>query len=243
VQHIIAMAFMSAASLSVQLLAVVLVILTRPHPRPLLWAFWLSALVVNSVAGLVVLWVFRANGTILGQTSVGVHPGLYILVGGVALAAALFAATKRGRELIGREIEKSKGKAAETDDSAAGRLRAKAEGVKLKAGEELKRGSMLAAVAAGVVLGAVTPFQLAAVGVMVRDGYSLPVQVALVVGFSFVTYIVVEVPVLSYSIRPDATAARVASFAAWLDANKIRAAAALAAAVGLALIVKGLTSL
>jgi hypothetical protein len=38
--HIIVLALASAASLAVQLLAVVLVILTRPNPRPLLWSFW-----------------------------------------------------------------------------------------------------------------------------------------------------------------------------------------------------------
>jgi hypothetical protein len=38
--HIIVLASASAASLAVQLLAVVLVIPTRPNPRPLLWSFW-----------------------------------------------------------------------------------------------------------------------------------------------------------------------------------------------------------
>jgi hypothetical protein len=113
-----------------------------------------------------------------------------------------------------------------------GRLVARAEGVKArgeKSLESMKRGPLLVAIAAGVVLGATTPFQMAAIGVMVRDGYSLPVQLALVVGFSLLTYIVVDVPVLSYMVRPDATATRVAALSAWLDANKIRAAAALAA--------------
>ena len=40
--HIILLGFASAGSLTVQLLAVVLVIMTRPNPEPLLWAFWLS---------------------------------------------------------------------------------------------------------------------------------------------------------------------------------------------------------
>jgi len=243
VHYIIGLALMSAASLAVQLLAVVLVILTRPRPRPLLWAFWLSALVFNSAIGIVILFVFRAKGTILGATTVGVHPGLYIAVGVIALAVGLFAATRRGREMIGREIEKSNSKAAEADDSVGGRLRAKAEGVKARAEEELKRGSVLVAIVVGLVLGAVTPFQLAAVGAMVRDGYSLPVQLVLVVGFSLVTYVVVEVPVLLYAVRPGATAARVAAFSAWLDANKIQVVAGIAAVVGVALIVKGLTSL
>jgi hypothetical protein len=245
VQYIIGLALMSAASLSVQLLAVVLVILTRARPKALLWAFWLSALIFNSAIGIVILLVFRSKGTILGATTVGVHPAVYILVGVLAVAVGLFAATRRGRELIGREIEKSqsKGKAAEADDSVAGRLRARADGVKAKAEGQLLRGSVLVAIVVGLVMGAVTPFQLAAVGAMVRDDYSLPVQLLLVVGFSLVTYVVVEVPVLLYAVRPDATAARVAAFAAWLDANKIQVVAGIAAVVGVALIIKGVTSL
>ena len=92
-------------------------------------------------------------------------------------------------------------------------------------------------------MGAPTPFQLAAIGAMVRDGYSFPVQLALIVVFSLITYVVVELPVLSYAIWPGATAARVAAFSAWLDANKIQVVAAIGAVVGLALIVKGVTSL
>jgi hypothetical protein len=242
VDYVIALALLAGASLAVQLLAVVLVILTRSRPKPLLWAFWLSALVFNSAIGLVLLAVFRANGTILGTTASTVNPVVYVVVGGIALAAALFAATRRGRELIGREIEKSQDRS-QAGGSVGDRVRAKADEVKTRAEESLDRGSVLVAVAAGVVLGTSTPFQIAAVGAMVRDGYSLPAQLALVVGFSLVTYLVVEVPVLLYAVRPDATAARVAALSSWLDSNKIQVAAALAALVGLVLIVKGLTSL
>src|SRR5438552_2906200 len=163
VQYVVALALLAAASLAVQLLAVVLVILTRSRPKPLLWSFWLSALIFNSAIGLVLLAVFRAKGTILGTTANTVNPVVYIVVGGIALAAALFAATRRGRELIGREIEKSQ------DRSQAGgpvgdRVRAKADEVKARAEESLDRGSVLVSVAAGVVLGTSTPFQIAAVG-------------------------------------------------------------------------------
>ena len=75
-QHIIGLAFANAASLAVQLLAVVLVILTRPRPKPLLWAFWLSAMVVSCGSGYIVLAVFRAKGTILGTTKRTVSPAI-----------------------------------------------------------------------------------------------------------------------------------------------------------------------
>jgi hypothetical protein len=237
--YILGMSLMAAASLAVTLLAILLVILTRPRPRPLLWAFWLSALVINVGIGLAFLLVFRSKGTILGTTSTSVPGGVYVLVGVIALAAALFASTRRGRELIGRELEKTLAPS-EPDDSVGGRLKAKADGVKTRAEDSLAAGSVAIAIVAGLFVAAPTPFQLTAVGEMVRQDYPFVLQLALLVVVSLVTYIVVEIPVVSYALRPETTAARVTAFAAWLDANKIQAAAALAAVIGVILVIKGL---
>src|SRR5262245_21339684 len=104
--YIFALAFVAAASIAVQLLAIVLVILTRPQPRPFLWAFWLGALILNTAIGVAVLAVFRSDGAFLGNTTSSVSPAVDVVLGAIALAAALFAATRRGRELIGREAER-----------------------------------------------------------------------------------------------------------------------------------------
>jgi hypothetical protein len=245
-QHIFLLSLANAASLAVQLLAIVLVILTRPRPKPLLWAFWLSAMVVSCGSGYIVLAIFRTKGTILGTTTRTVSPTIYLIVGAIALAVAVFAATKRGRELIGREVERKQsggGDAPDPQGSLGDRARAKAEDVKSRAEEALKRGSVWVAIVVGVVMGAQTPFSLAAIGIMVRNGYRLPTQLLLILGFSLVTYIVVELPIISYAVRPEGTAARVESFSTWLETNKIQAAAAVAAVIGLVLIVKGLTAL
>ena len=242
-QQIILLSFASAGSLSVQLLAVVLVILTRPHPKPLLWAFWLTAIVVSCGFGYIVLAVFRAKGTILGTTSATVSPAVYLIVGAIALAVALFAATKRGRELIGREVERRQsGSQPDPKGSIGERVRAKAEDVKSKAEDAMKTGSVWVAIAAGFLLGAPTPFSLAAIGIMVRNGYALPTQLLLILGFSLITYLVVEMPIISYTVRPEATAARVETFSTWLGTHKIQAVAVVAAVIGLVLIVKGLTA-
>jgi len=242
--QIIPLALLAAGSLAVQQLAVVLVILTRPRPRPLLWAFWLSAMIVSCGVGFAVLAVFRTKGTILGTTSRHVSPAIYLIVGVIAVVVAIFAATRRGRELIGRELEKKQQTTTpDPHGSLTERAQAKADVVKSHAVEALKRGSVWVALAVGVVLGAPTPFQLAAIGIMVRHGYSLPVQLLLVVAFSLVTYLVAEVPIVSYAIWPEATAGKVARFSEWLDAHKIQAAAIVAAIVGVVLIVKGITAL
>jgi len=60
--HIFALSLAQAGSLAVQLVAIVLVILTWTRPKPLLWAFWLSAMVVSCGVSFIVLAVFRAKG-------------------------------------------------------------------------------------------------------------------------------------------------------------------------------------
>ena len=98
--HIIPLAFASAGSLAVQLLAVVLVILTRPRPKALLWAFWLSALVISCGFGFTALALFRAKGTFLGTTSRNVSPAIYLIVGVAAVCVAAFAATLQDKDFL-----------------------------------------------------------------------------------------------------------------------------------------------
>ena len=242
--HIVGLAFASAGSLLVQLLAVVLVILTRPRPKTLLWAFWLTAFIVSCGFGFLALAVFRAKGTFLGTTSRTVSPAIYLIVGVIAVCVAVFAATRRGRELIGSEIDKRQEKASpDPQGSLTDRAQVKVQGVKTKAEEALQHGSVWVALAVGVVLGAPTPFQLAGTGIMVRNGYGLLTQVLLVVMFSVITYIVVEIPIVSYAVWPDATSSKVTAFSEWLSSHKIQAAAAVAAVVGLVLIGKGIAAL
>jgi len=242
--HIVALAFASAGSLLVQLLAVVLVILTRPRPKTLLWAFWLAAFIVSCGFGFLALAVFRSKGTFLGTTSRTVSPAIYLIVGVIALCVAVFAATRHGRELIGREIDKQQSNANPSPQgSLSDRAQVKVQEVKTKAEEALKHGSVWVALAVGVVLGAPTPFQLAGAGIMVRNGYGLLTQALLVVMFSLITYLVVEVPIISYAVWPDATSSRVTAFSEWLSSHKIQAAAAVAAVVGLVLIGKGIAAL
>ena len=78
---------------------------------------------------------------------------------------------------------------------------------------------------------------------MVRNGYGLPTQLLLILVFALIAYLVVEVPVISYALAPDATTTRVEAFSTWLGTHKIQAVAAVAAVIGVVLIIKGLTSL
>ena len=61
--------------------------------------------------------------------------------------------------------------------------------------------------------------------------------------FGLITYLVVEIPVISYAVSPEGTATRVEAFSTWLGTHKIQTVAAVAAVIGVVLIIKGLTSL
>jgi len=206
--------------------------------------FWLTALVVSCAVGFLALALFRAKGTFLGTTSRTVSPAIYLTVGVVAVCVAVFAATRRGRELIGSEIDKRQQKEApDQHGSISERAQVKVQVVRTKAKEALRRGSVWVALAVGVVLGAPTPFQLAGIGIMVRNGYGLLTQSLLVVVFSLITYVVVEIPIVSYAVWPNATTSKVTAFSDWLSSHKIQAAATVAAVVGLVLTGKGIAAL
>ena len=79
-----------------QLLAVVVVILTRPNPKPILWACYLGSLVVGVGCGAAILAVFRARGSVAGTSSHGLSPASYFVVGGIALVVSIFVATRFG---------------------------------------------------------------------------------------------------------------------------------------------------
>ena len=78
---------------------------------------------------------------------------------------------------------------------------------------------------------------------MVRNGYGLVTQLLLILVFGLITYLVVELPIISYAIAPEGTATRVEAFSTWLGTHKIQAVAAVVAVIGVVLVIKGLTSL
>ena len=61
--------------------------------------------------------------------------------------------------------------------------------------------------------------------------------------FTLIKFLLIEVPIVSYAIDPNGTAARVGRFSGWMRANKMAVVAAIVGVVGLALIGRGISSL
>jgi membrane associated rhomboid family serine protease len=84
------------------LLACVAILISRPEPRRLIFAFYLGGLIVSVAAGWAVLQVFEGGGEVAGSTSEAPDGSLSIVVGLVGLLFAWLMVTHRGRALVDR---------------------------------------------------------------------------------------------------------------------------------------------
>ncbi len=236
--------FALAAAAYPQLLAIVVVILTRPEPRRLLWACWLGALSMSVGCGLAVLLLFRDRDSVVGSTSHRLGAAPFLIVGVIGLLLAVLIASERGRTQLGRtvpRIRRGTNKPSESIEQPE-RPGAKARW-KSSATGALARGSVMVALGVGAVLGVPGPFDVLALGRVVRAGYALVPSIVIVVVFNLIKLMLIELPILSYAVDPGGTAARVDRFSSWMKANQIKVIAAVIGIIGLVLIGRGLSRL
>jgi Sap, sulfolipid-1-addressing protein len=188
-----------AAAVYPQLLAVVVIVLTRPNPRPLLWACYLASLLVSVGSSVLILVVFHSRGSVAGTTSQRVGPAAYLSFGVIAVLVAALMATRRGRELFDRAGPAlRRGERRPRPGSAvAARTRARAE-------QALSEGSVVVACVVGALLAVPGPFDLVALGHLARGSYGLVVAAGLMVIFALIKFILIEVPIAGYTIDREA---------------------------------------
>ena len=233
---IFALAF--AAAVYPQLLAVVVVILTRERPKPLLLMCYLASVCTSIGASAAIVAVFGSRGTVAGTSSSRLGPGVYLVVGVLALLLALFAATPRGRELLGPDRPRLRLRRGPHRTSSAPSTVAKS-----KAERALREGSLAIAGVVGAILGVPGPFDLLALGRLARGDYTHAEIAVTIVCFNLIKFLLIELPLISYAIRPERTATEVARFSAWMHAHKLEVVAAVVGVVSVVLIVRGVAGL
>jgi hypothetical protein len=227
-----------AAAVYPQLLAVVVIILTRPNPQPLLWSCYLASLFVNIGGSVMVFAIFQTRGSIAGTSAHRIGPAAYISVGVIAVIVAILMATRPGRALLDRDrstVCQPKGRTRRRAAITA-KTRARAE-------RALSEGSLVVASLVGALLGIPGPFDLLALGRLARDGYGVLAATVVMLGFALVKFVLIEVPIGGYAIDPDGTAATVGRFSRWMQTNKVVGVAAVVGLFGLVLIGRGVSGL
>ena len=226
-----------AAAVYPQLLAVVLIILTRPNPQPILWACYLASLVVSVGGSVLIFAAFQSRGSVVGTSSHRLGPAAYLTVGAIAVLVAVLMFSRRGRDLLDQDRRRSgRSRPAGRGSAAVARTRARAE-------RSLSEGSLVIAGLVGALLAVPGPFDLLALGRLARHGYGIVAAGSVMVVFALIKFVLIELPIASYRIDPGGTAARVGSFSGWMHTNKRVVVGAIVALVGAVLIGKGVSGL
>jgi hypothetical protein len=220
VAHVFLLAL--AAAVYPTLLAGVMVILSRPNPVRLLVGFLVGGMTVSVVAGMLIVTSLR-GAHLVAPSNHTTRPALDI-VGGVA-SLMLAWAISRGRPIRiaeWRERRRPRGTASSWTDRALG------------------RGSVTVAFAVGVLLNLPGVWYLAALADIAAAELSPAEELALILGFNLVMFVLVEVPLLFYLVDEARARALVDSASRWARSHKRPVAMAVAGAVGVWLVVKGI---
>jgi hypothetical protein len=228
--------FAVAAAVYPQLLAVVVIILTRPNPQPLLWACYLTSLVVVFTSDAVIFAAFQSHESVGGTTSERLGPAAYLAFGAIAVLVGIVITTRGGQALIQRKLPPLPRPRAGPRSTAVARTRARAE-------RSLSEGSLVVACLVGAVLAVPGPFDFIALGRLARNGYGVIAVAGAIVVFALIKFVLIEVPIAGYTIDRDGTAARVSRFSRWMRVNKLAGVGAVVGLVGIVLIVEGISRL
>jgi Sap-like sulfolipid-1-addressing protein len=224
-----------AAAVYPQLLAVVVIILTRPNPRPILWTCYLAAMLVSVGSGVLIFTVFQSRGSVAGTSSQRLGPAAYLTAGTIVVLAAIVLSTQRGQgwwdRLVGRLPRPPT-----AGSGATAKVRAQGE-------QLLGEGSLVIACLAGAVLAVPGPFDLLAVGHLSRSGSGVAVAAGTMVAFALIKFALIELPIAGYALSPAGTAAWVGRFSGWMQANKVAGVAAIVGVFGIVLLGEGFSRL
>lgn len=213
-----------AAALYPPILAMVVVILARPSPRNLLLAYVLGALLVSIAIGLGILAALNA-GNVVGGSDRTINPAVDIAAGVAAYFVAWILLTDRDRRLRERRARRK----AEKDDGRDPWSR-----------RVLERDSLRLTFLLGVALNLPGASYLVALKDIVAADQSTTTQVIEVVAFNLIMFLVAEVPLVSYTLRPERTREVVNAINDWLGGHSRQIAMALCLVVGTLVLVRGI---
>lgn len=211
------------------LLAAVTVMMLLPNPKKLMLGYLLGAYTTSITLGLLIVFSLNGSSSVATAKST-LSPGEDIVVGLLALLVAFVLGTGRDARL---QEQRRRRKAAK-----------ESSGPKETWPERLLgRGSARITFVLGLVLAFPGVSYLAALDRIAKLDPGTAPTVLLVVGFCLMQQMLLELPLLGYTIAPEWTQDAVTRFRAWLGRSGRRAAIVGAAAIGLLLIVRGLVTL
>jgi Sap, sulfolipid-1-addressing protein len=225
VGKVLLLAFLAAANSL--MLGAVMVMLSLPRTKQMLFGYLLGAYAVSITLGLVL--VFWGQGMHAAQSA---QRELSPVVGLVAGAIALLAAGVLALGLDRKARRPHGGRARKPKHPGPPRWQ-----------RALGKGDARLAFGVGMLLTLPGARYLAALNAITKLGYAPVATAALVVVVNLILLLLVEVPLLSYLLAEDWTPGAVERFNRWLGENRRRILITVAVVVGAALVIRNLAAL
>jgi hypothetical protein len=206
------------------LVAVTTVMLLLPNPRRLMVGYLVGALVMSISVGLAIVFAFQNAGAVQTAKKT-VNPIVDIVLGVLLLLIAALLASGRPGEVRQRR----RARKAETGEKKTPRWQRIL----------IERGSVRIAIVVGALLTLPGASYLAALHGIVKLDASTTVTVLVVLLVNVIMLAPLEVPLIAFTVAPEATPGAIARVRGWFARNGLRAAIYGATILGVLLIIRG----
>jgi hypothetical protein len=217
------------AALYPTLLACVVILLSQPRRRSLLTAYLAGGLTISIILGLGIIAALKGSNAVPKSGS-GASWVTDLAVGGLALLLAVALATQADARFKARRRAKHPAKPADPDEE-------KKEPISQRL---LARGSVPIVFIAALALNLPGASYLVGLKDIAAAHHSTGADIALVVAFNLIMFLLAEVPLVGLIVAPEPTVARVHRVNGWFSANGRTIAVVLCAVLGCFLITRGI---
>jgi Sap, sulfolipid-1-addressing protein len=206
------------------LIAVTTLMLLLPNPKRLMIGYWLGAMLTSITLGLLIVFSLKSSG-IVSTTKHTLSPLADILIGGLTLIIAAVLASGRDAPYRERRAKKKEGKPPPRWQ------------------RELRRGTPRTTFVIGALLTLPGASYLAGLDKLTKLDYSTVATVIVVIAFNLVMLLLLELPMIAFSVAPEWTPAAIERAKAWAGIHGRIYAERGFAVIGVLLVIKGVLGL
>jgi Sap, sulfolipid-1-addressing protein len=211
------------------LLAVVILILTRPNPRRLLAAYLAGAMLTSLTIGFVIVEGLGLGHLLNGDSGRTINPAFDLAVGLVLLALLYALLSGRDRRLVERRERKRAERAESSKQPWTDRV--------------LARESIVLTFVVGMALNLPGALYLVALKEIAAADQSATKDVFQLLIYNVIMFAWAEIPLIGYGVAPDRTEALIKRIHDWLGSHTRQIAVGICAVAAAYLTIKGAAGL
>ena len=223
-------AFVSA--LNPTLLGATTVMLLLDHPKRLLLGYLAGAMLTSLTLGMVIVFALDGSSGATSTWQSTISPATDLVLGGLLLVVAYVIRPGRAPSETGRLAERRRRRAEKKGEKGPPRWQ-----------QALSKGTARTTFVIGALLTLPGASYLIGLGHIADENASTTATIGLIAGLNLVMLLLLELPLLAYTLAPDWTPDAVNRFKAWFNSNARVLGFRAALVIGALLVVKGVIEL